>query len=124
MAYATSSPQLAPKYVLHRQDIGAPDAASITNSKKGMNMSCYEYAHIQVVPKAGVNPDVAVLWWSDAAGKFVREHTAIAKSGVGAGVAYEFTVEPRGRIMFVAITAVITDTVSVYVSGFNVVHPS
>lgn len=124
MAYATSSPQKAPYYVLHRKDVSAADSGSITDRKRGMNMSNYEYAHIQVVPDTGVNPDVAILWWSEAAGKFVQEHTAITKSGVGAGVAYEFTVEPRGRIMFVSVTAVASSTVSIYVSGFNVVHPS
>lgn len=119
MANATSSPQKAPDYVLHRNAITTADTLPETNSKKCMNMSSYEYAHIQVVPAAGVNPNVAVLWWSEAAGKFVQEHTAITKAGVGAGVGYEFTVEPCGRKMFVAITAVSGGAVSVYVSGFN-----
>jgi len=124
MTYATSSPQKAPDYVAHRLAIGVPDSGTINNKQVGMNMSNYEYAHIQVIPQAGVNANVAVLWWSDAAGKFIQEHTAITKTGVGAGIAYEFTVEPRGRIMFVSVTAVATSTVDIYVSGFNVIHPS
>jgi hypothetical protein len=74
---------------------------------------------VQVVPSGGANPSVAVFWWSEEAEKFVQEHVALAKAGVGVNAPYEFTVESRGRIMFVAVTAIAAGTVDVYVSGFD-----
>lgn len=118
-----SSPASAPEYALHRENVGVADVMSSKVKKHGCNAQMYNYAHIQVVPSGGANPDVAVWWWSDAAnsgnGAFVQEHTPIAKTGVGADTPYEFTIEPKGRIFFVQVAVVAAGSVSVLVSGFE-----
>lgn len=113
-----SSPDSAPSYALHREGVATADTMSGITKKDGCNSSEYEFVHVQVVPSTGVNPNVAVWWWSDVASAYVQEHTPIAKTGVGAGVAYEFTIQPMGRIFFVQI-AFTTGAVSVAVSGFK-----
>lgn len=96
------------------------DSLPEATRRKGLNMSGHRWAHIQVVPDgAGPDPSVAVLWWSEAAGAFIQEHTPIIRAGLGGGVGYEFTVECLGRIMFVAATA-LTGVARVYVSGDGV----
>jgi hypothetical protein len=62
---------------------------------------------------------VAVYWWSEEAGLFIQEHTPITRSGVGADTSYEFTVDCRGRVMLVAITAIAAGECDVYVAGFE-----
>lgn len=119
MAVSESSPQRAPSYALHRDASGA-DTPPQTARTKGMNMQGYEYAHIQVIPGVGVNPNTTIYWWSEEASKFILEHTSIAKAGIGAGVAYEFTVECRGRILYASLSA---GAAKVYVSGFGKRHP-
>jgi hypothetical protein len=116
---------MAPKYALHRE-VAAVDTLPETVKAHGINMSGYEYAHIQVVPIGGANPNVQVQWWYQNAagvGKFIQEHTAIAKTGAGANTPFEFSVECRGRIMFVAFTALAAGTAKAFVSGFNRVQP-
>ncbi len=113
-----SSPNSAPEYALHREDIASPDTMSVITKKNGCNSSGYEYVHIQVIPATGVNPNVAVWWWSEIADAFVQENTPITKTGVGAGIGYEFTIQPMGRIFFVQISAT-TGAVNVAVSGFK-----
>ena len=120
MADVSGNPKLAPEYALHRSERDAVDALPETVRPHGINMSSYTNAHIQVVPSGGANPDVAVLWWSEAAGEFVQEHTPITRAGVGVDTPYEFDVDSRGRIMFVAITAIVAGSVDVHVSGYNV----
>jgi hypothetical protein len=121
MADKQTSPQRAPKYALYREVSAAADSLPETQVTLGMNMGELQRALIQVIPSASANPAVAVLWWSAEAGKFIQENVALTKSGAGAGVAYEFTVEANGRIMFVAVTGGITtgDTVKICVAGFN-----
>ncbi len=113
-----SSPDSAPEYALHRENVSSADTMSAVTKAQGCNASMYFYSHIQVIPDAGVNPNVAVWWWSDEADAFIQEHTPIAKTGVGAGVPYEFTIEPKGRIFFIQIAAT-TGAVNVMVSGFE-----
>lgn len=113
-----SSPKSAPSYALHREDVSVADVMSAITKKQGCNASTYTYAHVQVVPDTGVNPNVAVWWWSDNAGAFIQEHTPIEYTGVGAGTPYEFTIEPRGRIFFVQIAST-AGNVNVLVSGFE-----
>ena len=120
MADVSGNPNLAPEYALHRSARTAADSLPETLRPHGINMSSYTNAHIQVVPSGGANPDVAVLWWSEAAGEFVQEHTPITRAGVGVDTPYEFDVDARGRIMFVAITAIVAGSVDVHVSGYNV----
>lgn len=119
MAVVESSPKKAPTYVLHRDVTGA-DTPPETVKAHGMNMNGYEYAHIQVVPAAGVNPTTTIYWWSEEASKFILEHTSIAKTGLGNGVPYEFTIECRGRVFFASLSA---GAAKVYVSGFGKQHP-
>lgn len=118
-----SSPASAPEYSLHREGITAVDVMSNVVKKHGCNTYMYRYAHIQVVPESGANPDVAIWWWCDYAnsgnGAFIQEHVAIAKSGVGVNTPYEFTIEPRGRIFFVQIVTIASGSVDVFVSGFE-----
>ncbi len=119
MADVQSSPSLAPAYALHRDAIAAVDATAPTNAAYGCNAGMYRYAHVQVVPAGGANPTVGVWWWSEAAGKFIQEHTPLSFAGVGVNVPFEFTIEPRGRKFFVAVTTLAAGTASVYVSGFQ-----
>lgn len=114
-----SGPQKAPDYALHRSEVTAPDVMANRERGHGINCANYSYAHIQVNPSGGANPDVAVYWWSQEAGVFVQEHTPITRSGVGADTGYEFTVDCRGRIMFVAVTAIAAGECDVRVSGFE-----
>lgn len=120
MADIKSSPKLAPEYALHRSEVVAVDTLPETVRSHGINMASHTFAHIQVVPSGGANPNVVILWWSEAAGRFIQEHTPITRAGVGVDIPYEFTVDSRGRIMFVAITAIAAGTVDVHVSGYNV----
>jgi hypothetical protein len=62
---------------------------------------------------------VALLWWSEEAGKFIQEQVPITKAGVGADVPYEFTVDARGRIMFIAFTTLASGSCKVAVAGFD-----
>lgn len=114
----TSSIALAPKYSLHR-NAAAADVGPFATKAHGVNADGYEWAHIQVVPGAGVDPTATVYWWSVEAAKFIQEHTPIAKAGVGASTPYEFTIEPRGRLFFVSLSG----AGKVFVSGFDRKHP-
>lgn len=119
MAETQGNPFQAPDYALHRSGVTAVDGASITDRRRGINMAGNAQAHIQVVPSGTANPSVEVLWWSEAAGKFIPEHTALAKAGPGSNKSYEFTVDAKGRIMFVAMKTLTAGSVEIAVSGFN-----
>jgi len=119
MSQKVNTPEKAPDYSIHREAVAAPDVIANVVRAHGINMSGYDEAHIQVVPSGGANPNVAVYWWSENAGVFVQEHTAIAKSGVGVNTPYEFTVKSKGRIMFVAVATIAAGVCDVLVSGFN-----
>lgn len=117
-----TGPKKAPDYAIHREDITAVD--TIGNFKRGDGINCanYQRAHIQVIPTpvSGANPTVVVYWWSEALSEFVQENPTLTKTGAGANVPYEFTVECRGRIMFVAVSVMAAGTVdAIMVSGFG-----
>jgi len=114
-----SGPKKAPEYAHHRSGVTTPDVIATTPQTQGINCSNYQHAHIQVVPSGGANPNVAVYWWSEDGGVWVQEHTPITRSGVGVDTPYEFTVECRGRIMLVAVTAIAAGECDVYVAGFE-----
>lgn len=119
-----NSAQIAPEYSLHRT-VSAVDnlvSAPVTDVHKGINMGGYGKAHIQVVPHTADNPTAEVFVWSGEAGKFISLNPAIAKTGLGNGVPYEFTVECMGRIMYVALTANVTNPAKVFVSGYEMQH--
>jgi hypothetical protein len=118
MSDTKSSPEIAPSYNLIRE-VSAADSLPVTSRGMGCNASQYASVHIQVVPSGNANPNVSVLWWSEAAGAFVQEQVPITKSGVGANTAYEFTIEAKGRIFFVAVTTLATGSVKIYASGYG-----
>ncbi len=116
------SPQKAPDYAKHRENVTAAEA--VANFKKGdaINMANYQNAHIQVLPTpaSGADPTVTVYWWSEAMAKFVQENPALTKVGVGANVPFEFTVPCGGRRMLVLVTTLAAGTVdAIMVSGFE-----
>ena len=114
-----TGPQKAPDYAIHRSAVTSVDTIANVKETSAINCAQYQYAHIQVIPSGGANPNVAVYWWCEATSKFIQEHTAITKAGVGVNTPFEFTVNCRGRKMFVAITAIAAGPCDVYVSGFE-----
>ena len=118
-ANTTQSPELAPKYALHREDVAAADVIANVAKGNGMNMETYEKAHIQVAPAGGANPSVRVYWWSEELSVFVVDKNLSVVAGEGANTGYEFTVDCRGRRMFVAVTTIAAGTAKVLVSGFR-----
>ena len=123
MADIRRSPAKAPEYARHRDGATTADVIATVVKEHGMNMDGHEWANVQVVPGALMNPSVAVVWWSDAANGFVQEHVPISKAGVGNGVPYEFSVRCLSRIMFVALVGgPYAAGVDVHVSGYGVEH--
>ncbi len=121
----THNPTLAPVYARHRVVEGAIDTDPTTiDERRAMNMASHSHAHVQIIPTNGANPDVKVLFWSEAAGRFIDPHPdqAISFTGQGADVPYEFTFEPRGRKIFIFVTGTVTgnDVVEIQVAGYNV----
>jgi len=129
------SPEIAPKYALYREVAATDGAGPFTTKDHGINMGHYRFANIQVVPMdkptveestgAGTtNAGAEVYFWNDALGKYVQGNPAITKTGPGAGVAYEFTVECLGRIMFVAVPGAVIagQGVALFVSGYDLDH--
>jgi hypothetical protein len=112
-----TSPVTAPDYALYRE-VDAADVMTNVVKKHGCNAAMFTDVHIQVIPATGINPNVAVWWWSEEANAFIQEHTPITKSGVGAGVPYEFSIQPKGRIFFVQVTTT-TGALKIAVSGFE-----
>jgi hypothetical protein len=116
------SPRHAPDYALHRYVAEANDTLPETVRAHGMNMHGFQNAHVQVVPDTN-NPDpsIKILFWSEAAGAFIDDHSALAFAGKGAGVPYEVTVACNGRVMFVAVVGGMSAGMDcrIYVSGFN-----
>lgn len=110
--------QEAPSYSLHRRNVAAADSVDITDSSRGLPAHGYQSVHVQVIPDGG-DPSVEVLFWSEAAGKFISEHVPIVKAGKGVDVPYEFTVEARGRRVFVKVSTMAAGTVSVWLAAWN-----
>jgi hypothetical protein len=120
----TTSPQSAPEYTFYRSVAAADTLTGIIDKRLGMNMKGCKRAHIQIVPTpaSGANPTANVLWWSEGAGAFIQEQTAITKTGIGANLPYEFTVECRDRIMFVGLNPMASGTAKIYIAGADVDH--
>lgn len=119
MAETQGNPYAAPRYARHRSGVTAADAAIIEDRTVGCNTEGYTHAHIQVIPTGGGNPTVEVLWWSEAAGRFIEDHVLVSKAGKGANVPFEFTVDCQNRIMFVRFDVLAAGTCEVMVSGFH-----
>lgn len=124
MTVQTNSPQIAPDYGKHRDNVSVADVlASLTTKNHGINMGGYRLANVQIVPKGGAgNPTVNVLFWSEGQGKFVPDHTALTFAALGAGLGWETTIEANGRIMMVALTGTLTGGIDVFVSGYDAQH--
>jgi len=104
-------------WALHREGVDGADSLPITDVRQGMNMNGYEEAILDVIPTTLANPDIVVLFWSEATGAFVREHVNLPFAGLGAGVAYQVRIPARGRVIFVAVTALAAETVDIRVAG-------
>lgn len=105
---------------LHREGVTAVDTLPLTGvaaKKRGMNMQGYDTALIEVMPSGTANPTVTVLYWSQRLERFVREHTNLVFTGVGADTPFQFSVECRGRVMFVAVTTLAAGSVNIGVAG-------
>ena len=113
-----NSPKRAPEYVLYR-DVNVVDSADSTVKAHGMNMAGFRFANIQVVPDAGQNPTTEVMFWSEEADKFIKEHVALIKTGIGSATPYEFSVDANGRIFWVKQTV---GTGKIFVSGWEEEH--
>lgn len=109
--------QEAPSYSLHRR-VTAVDSTAITDSTRGLPAHGYQSVHVQVIPNGG-DPSVEVLFWSEAAGKFISEHVPITKAGKGVDVPYEFTVEARGRRIFIKVGTMAAGTCEVWLAVWN-----
>lgn len=99
----STSPARAPRYSIHRTGVKADDVPANVPFGAGANASEYQAAHVQVVPGAGDACTATVLFWSEAAGKFIVGD--VAPVVVAAGVAREFSFSVRGRIFFVALSS-------------------
>ena len=120
---ASSSIQLAPGYGHHRQNITVADSLPESDAAHGVNCADHRYAMVQVVPKTGAgNPTATVLFWSEEKGEFIAPHSALSYAGKGVGVAYEFDVDVKGRIMFIALSGTMTGGIDVFVSGYGLNH--
>lgn len=109
-----------PEYKQHRKAVATADGASVLEeSKHAFNAKGFERLCVQVLPAGGANPSVEVMFWSDAAGKFISAHTALTFAGKGANTAYEITVDVYGRKTLVSVTAIAAGTVDVHVAGFR-----
>lgn len=113
---------IAPGMVMYREDVAAVDVIANVLQGAGVNCGHYRTVHINVIPESAAIPTVAVYWWSDKAGKFIQEHTAISKGGLAANIPFGFTVEARGRIMFVAVAVLATGKVSIELAGYDLDH--
>lgn len=111
--------KMAPNYTEYRTGIAAADTLATFAEANGCNASGYDAVHVQVVPSGGANPTVQVVWWSEAAGKFVQEHVALTKAGVGADLPFEFTVSPKGRKLAVIVSTIAAGACDIHLAGFG-----
>jgi hypothetical protein len=111
----------SPNYALYRDGVDATDS-DFTDVDLGINTSYFKTALVQVVPSGGADPTVEVMWWSEEAESFVKEHVALTKAGIGANTPFEFSVSCYSRIMFVAVT-ITAGSVKILVAGAEINHP-
>lgn len=118
----TGSLSHTPYYAYHRYLSGASDSLPETVKKHGLNTEGFKFAHVQVVPSDGANPNVKVLFWSEKASQYIEKHSSLSFAGKGVDTPYEFDVECNGRPMFVAVTSGVTtgQKCRIFVSGFHI----
>lgn len=110
------SPPMAPEYGLYREVV-AVDSLPVTTKKAGLHCGGLYRVMFQVVPSGGANPTVALMYWSEGAGKFIPEHSPITKAGIGADTPFEFAVDANGRTLFLAVTTLAAGKVDIYASS-------
>jgi hypothetical protein len=111
---------MSPDFTFYRSVADADDTLPETDEGKGFNTSDYEDVIIDVVPAGGCDPDLKILFWSDAASAFVAENTAITFTGAGADTPYQVRVKALGRKLFVAVSGIVAgDTADLYVAGWR-----
>lgn len=108
----------APDYKLYRT-LSAVDTIPATDKNQGLNCQNYETVHFEVVPTVACNPAFELMFWSEAAGKFVSAHTPVTLSQKGAGVAYTYSYDVKGRIVLLAATTLAAGSVSIYTNAFG-----
>jgi len=111
----------APRYLQHRFVAGAADTLPETVKAHGIVLEDFEYAHIQIVPSAGADPEATVQFWCESAGAFIDDVNEISYPAKGVGVAWEMSIPVRGRIIFVSLTSGIGvgDSCKVFVAGYR-----
>lgn len=123
----TQSPSTAPVFTLHRIVKDAIDTGAITDRDLGMNMTGYDTAVIQVVPKTtsgDPEPDIEVLFWSEEAAEFISAATAKSASAPAAKTAYEYTCDVFGAVILVYVTGTLAagDSAEIYIAGAELDH--
>jgi hypothetical protein len=121
MTFKTRAPAMAPDYSLYREAVAAADSGPYSTKEHGINMGDYRFANIQVLPAGTATPTIRVMFWSDKLGQFIRANPDLTVTGA-LGIPFEYTVECRGRIMFVELTGTLTGGVDVLVSGYSIDH--
>jgi len=111
---------MSPDFQLYRTVTDAADSLPETDIDKGLNTADYEDLIIEVVP-TGCDPTIEVLFWSESASAFIKEHTAMSYAGIGSGVAFQVRVNSFGRKLFVAVTGTIGagDVIVLNVAGWR-----
>lgn len=110
---------IAPVWSPHRLGLTTADGAVSTKKAEGVNSEAFNDIAVDVVLQSGslTDLDVAVLFWSDAAGKFVVESPSITNINNTTG--FQFTFQSTGRIFWIQVTS-LTGTnpvVDIYVTG-------
>lgn len=113
-----ASTTLAPQNKMYRAAVAAVDTV-FDDQKMGLNCGERSTLHVNVIPSGGANPTVEVLFWSDAAGRFIKAHTALTRAGIGADTPFAFSVDPQGRIVFIAVTVLAGGAVAIETSSYG-----
>jgi hypothetical protein len=92
-----------------------------------MNMTGYDTAVVQVVPKTTAGnpaPNIEVLFWSEEAGKFVSAATPKSAISPGANIAYEYTCDVFGGVILVYVTGTLAagDSAEIFIAGAELDH--
>lgn len=112
---APSPIRLAPTYAIHRKKVAVADS-TFTDRALGVNGADHDTAHVQVIPN-GSTVNVEVLFWSDAAEKFISEVTPITHNAIA--TPREFSFDVKGRIFLVAVKVIDTGDVQILTSGYS-----
>lgn len=95
-----------PQFQVHRT-VTADDGAAptITDINLGSRADGYEKCVVNAVPSGTANPVMEVLFWSDAAGRFIPTNPATSLPAAGADVAQSLVFDVIGRIFIVIVVS-------------------